>query len=732
MSDDTTIPTGWTDIKGIYYGFDAHCASTTYPNIHKTLRIALADTMENMDDYFTDDSRTEFINNDDLMTTLRASISNSIMEEATETTRPERINSIVNSLPIIYRHIVPMDGMNQTREIKIKNSTRLREAFESTRKHGNNVVSLILNINSLHFKKGQSFRPSNFDHIGNESNPVLNSSDEDEDEIKIEETTGTEEPTTTSAMIAMIKTLVESNNRFVESITNEKNIGSSLKQTNISLKNFNVESLPKDVKKRVYDRRNRSYMMPHTDMLPFATDMPDMLSDPFGKTMRTTISHFVVPNILITRDGYMFRAYTEKAIEKRFTHDTPEFDSNTRITPSSVRMWYKRFVKHGLSSGVYVHPYYCFRPSSNSDYGFTCGTDTECERYDLPSVFSPALDRWSLLIGTAIQNVFPKGSNKRNICNHNVTDGYAALRNLVISHHPSFHEHGPSMAIHPPLQSKRTDIFEHFEIYCDHLEMKAFTQNISTDLDEPDQMTNFILSCRFGDQILLQSRDERRSTSDVITQQWKFGQITSTLSRSLDTMVDKTKPPFPDTIKQPRVPDPSPTKAQYQSPSKYQSPRRHQRRDRSHSRTPRKTYSGPITTKISKADIHKVESMIPEVTHDDDRLKIAIYRLGINAVKQTGSFDVAQKCLVCQKTGHTFDECPVLNNHDLLKKLHISFCSMCRRMQRQSDEKDTQSIHGVAVSDVDSESQSSSSDDGDDQTTTTYYHDESDFEPDFH
>ena len=102
MSEDTTIPTGWTDIKGIYYGFDAHCASTRYPNIHKTLRIALADTMENMDDYFTDASRTEFINSDDLMTTLRASISNSIMEEATETTRPERINSIVNSLPITY------------------------------------------------------------------------------------------------------------------------------------------------------------------------------------------------------------------------------------------------------------------------------------------------------------------------------------------------------------------------------------------------------------------------------------------------------------------------------------------------------------------------------------------------------------------------------------------------------------------------------------------------------
>ena len=724
MSDDTAILTGWTDIKGIYYGFNDHCEDKRYPNIHKALRVALAETMYNIDDYFLDASRTEFKSSDAIMTTLRKSISNSIKEEATETKKPERIERIVNSLPILFRYVNQENGINQTREIKIKNLTKLQEAFEIVRKNGNNVVSLMIGINSLHFKKGSSFRASNFDHIGNESNPVIYNGDEYDSDIEIEDTTGKEDPTTTSAMFEMMKSLVEA-------MTKEKNIGSSLKQTNISLKNFNVESLPPDVKKRVYDRRNRSYMMPHTDMVPFKTNVPDKLSDPLGNTMRTTVSHFVVPNILITRDGYMFRAYTEKAIEKRFTHDTPEFDSNTRLTPASVRMWYKRFVKHGLSSGVYVHPYYCFRPSANSDTGFTCGNDTDCVRYDLPSAFAPALDRWSLLIGTAIQNVFPKGSHERNICNNNTSDGYAALRNLVISNHPSFHEHGPSMAIHPPLQSKRTDIFEHFEIYCDHLEMKAFTQNISTDLDENDQMTNFILSCRYGDQILLQSREERRSTIDVFKQQWQFGQITSTLSRSLDTMVDKSKPPFPDTIKQPRVPDPSPTKVQYQSPSRYQSPRRHQRRDRAHSRTPRKPSSGPIT-KISKADIHKVESMIPEVTHDDDRLKIAIYRLGLNAVKQTGSFDVAQKCLVCQKTGHTFDECPVLNNHELLKKLHISFCSMCKRMQRQSDDKDTQPIHGIAVSDVESESQSSSSDEDDDKTTNTYYHDESDFEPDFH
>jgi hypothetical protein len=173
MSDDTAILTGWTDIKGIYYGFNDHCEDKKYPTIHKALRVALAETMYNIDDYFLDASRTEFKSSDAIMTTLRKSISNSIKEEATETKKPERIERIVNSLPILFRYVNQENGINQTREIKIKNATKLQEAFEIVRKNGNNVVSLMIGINSLHFKKGNSFRASNFDHIGNESNPVI-------------------------------------------------------------------------------------------------------------------------------------------------------------------------------------------------------------------------------------------------------------------------------------------------------------------------------------------------------------------------------------------------------------------------------------------------------------------------------------------------------------------------------------------------------------------------------
>jgi hypothetical protein len=139
----------------------------------------------------------------------------------------------------------------------------------------------------------------------------------------------------------------------------------------------------------------------------------------------------------------------------------------------------------------------------------------------------------------------------------------------------------------------------------------------------------------------------------------------------------------------------------------------------------RRIYVDPIA-------IDEVENLIPEDMSSEDRYKVAIYKLGIHAIKKTGSFDVAQKCLVCQKTGHTFEECPVLNNHELLKKLHISFCSMCRRMQRQTDDPEPKSIHNIEVSDEEYSSDSSSdNNDDEEESVHTYYHNESDYEPDF-
>ena len=45
----------------------------------------------------------------------------------------------------------------------------------------------------------------------------------------------------------------------------------------------------------------------------------------------------------------------------------------------------------------------------------------------------------------------------------------------------------------------------------------------------------------------------------------------------------------------------------------------------------------------------------------------------INAIASAGTFDTSRPCAVCDKPGHTFDDCPVLQNVEFLRKHYIQF-----------------------------------------------------------
>ena len=45
------------------------------------------------------------------------------------------------------------------------------------------------------------------------------------------------------------------------------------------------------------------------------------------------------------------------------------------ISAKTVQIWYTLFTKMAATTGFYLHPYFCFRKHTNSDYGFTCGFD---------------------------------------------------------------------------------------------------------------------------------------------------------------------------------------------------------------------------------------------------------------------------------------------------------------------------------------------------------------------
>ena len=42
----------------------------------------------------------------------------------------------------------------------------------------------------------------------------------------------------------------------------------------------------------------------------------------------------------------------------------------------AIQTWYMLFTKMAATTGIYRHPYFCFRKHADSNNGFTCGFDT--------------------------------------------------------------------------------------------------------------------------------------------------------------------------------------------------------------------------------------------------------------------------------------------------------------------------------------------------------------------
>ena len=76
-------------------------------------------------------------------------------------------------------------------------------------------------------------------------------------------------------------------------------------------------------------------------------------------------------------------------------------------------------------------------------------------------------------------------------------------------------------------------------------------------------------------------------------------------------------------------------------------------------------------------------ALIDPLTQYQDNYKQAVIN---NINKDPREFDTSKPCLVCNKSGHTFDDCPILNNIAHLKKHYISWKMFLARTARQQEE----------------------------------------------
>lgn len=710
MSDDDVTLSTIADIKTITYRFDAHCKTQTYQGIHKKLYTGLSETIEDTDQFFTSTRRV--LLKDNSVDILRRAIVDTISAEATETTKPERIAPIVNQLPIYYRYTDHSNGRSDVVLIKVTNTKRLTEALKKACVTEKDCATFYLGIDSLEFRKGEGFTGRNFDHIGDQSHPIEPSPD-----TSTRDTNATNNGDPQGDILEAVKLLIAQIAQGAAPSGTPQSTSAPQQpqqtptgQTNAGQNNhtypsyptntpYNVNRFPKDVRDRIRICSDDNLLMTRSDMVPYKTNIPNLTEDPSGNTNRTMLYFVDPPDILVTLDGHEFRLNTTRTIDKRFTSAPPPLP-NKKTTPENIRRWYHMFLEHCKSHGVFLLPYYCFRRAANNTQGFTCGEDDDFTQFDLPSMYSPALSRWSNLIGTALKDIFPSGSRERSVCEHFCTDGYAAVCHILAPWHPVFNEYGPTLAMGPPHQGKNVMLYEYFNIYMDYLEMRAYCENNRKNLNDFDEMTKFLLTCRYGNQILPRIKDERSSTNAASRHKYTQGQIIMTLEPLLPTLIDKNRSPFDERTLSNMI---HVTKTTGVRPPSHDTTARSRREPHKRSSERTRTRTPVKQVAAHDASIHAVETLIAsDDIRDSEPPLISIYKLGIDSVKRHSTFNVDQACLVCKETGHTFENCPVLNNHSLLKELHIAFCALCRKTERKTKESGapSASIHSVRTEDT--------------------------------
>merc|ERR1712086_924135 len=138
-------------------------------------------------------------------------------------------------------------------------------------------------------------------------------------------------------------------------------------------------------------------------MTPYVDIQPNLIKDPTGNTMRLINYHHPTPQRLFTRSGEMYYfGPLDTKLEDRFIKSFPVCYQDD---PPGRRRWYGKVVTHAVAHGMYVHDPFCFRTLSITQQneqsqrkGFTCGTETDDEQFDIPEQFSSSLTRWSAKI----------------------------------------------------------------------------------------------------------------------------------------------------------------------------------------------------------------------------------------------------------------------------------------------------------------------------------------------
>ena len=231
-----------------------------------------------------------------------------------------------------------------------------------------------------------------------------------------------------------------------------------------------------------------------------------------------------------------------------------------------------------------------------------------------------------------------------------------------------------------PKQRPSETIAAYHHRYKDYLYLRAFIENIGTNLGAKRELDNFLLGATHYDRLIVAVRNERLSIDPAVAIKYRNSNIVRTITFWLNHLhLEDGSPPSPSATDR----------------------RSNLRRLRSSERTSSlaRSKSNINSLQISIADPLALLEIPRKLTNAQiyavQRYKAAVSAVNVNPKKFTDDMN----CAVCGQQ-HSFDECDWLKDIDFLRKFHIQFCLLMRRITNATAKVAVNSIDDIPADDA--------------------------------
>ncbi|MCE2995759.1 MAG: hypothetical protein LW863_09185 [Flammeovirgaceae bacterium] len=447
---------------------------------------------------------------------------------------------------------------------------------------------------------------------------------------------------------------------------------------------FNPKSLPADPQSRYETYVTGTEYVRKQALGPFQ----HVFTDTSGKRIVNNVGYYNDihdKNTFILRDGRRFVALFK--IDSKSLHSVcPRL---TSLEPYAKRKWYDTLCKHAYQYGVYVHPWVLFRKDHGGQSGFVC---SDSPHGDLPKRLEAYIQTCSLELSRLLnsKDIIPKEISLDDLLHTFFGRGHDFLRAFIAVDHPVFLERPHLLVKDFPTQKHGDSLMTFWNIFDDHLKLRAFIKNEKISMDDPSIQDVFIDNCIDGQFFAQEARKERNIKS--LSHKFKGDAL-------LTTLIGYTG-----------LADYHPTKAPAVIPFAYHTrfqkrrtgidlPHRGQTSDKnlnslvtaaekeiaSYAHTVYTNDPPPALTtekdvaeeSPSMTDILSLDSL-PLDSAQIDLDSYVRYFATINQVASNPRLATASPCIICGDT-HTFENRPTLNNHDYLRNHFIKFSTFLRR-----------------------------------------------------